>query len=90
MEKTYSQNDFGNMAHVYNTTRRGYGDEVYPYIKFLLKTKSIKTLDLGCGTGISTRELQQHGFNVIGLDKDESMIAVAEEHGSDIAIIDSS
>ncbi len=54
-----------------------------------------RALDFGCGTGRSTRFLRQHGFDAIGVDVAEPMIARAraldphgvyrriEEHGLD-------
>ncbi|MBP9771913.1 MAG: class I SAM-dependent methyltransferase, partial [Candidatus Pacebacteria bacterium] len=37
-------------------------------------------LDLGCGTGISTRQLKEHGFHAIGLDRDEGMLEAAHKN----------
>jgi len=38
-----------------------------------------EAIDFGCGTGRSTRFLKKHGFNVVGIDISESMIAKARE-----------
>ncbi|MBN2519141.1 MAG: class I SAM-dependent methyltransferase, partial [Bacteroidales bacterium] len=38
-----------------------------------------KALDFGCGTGRSTRFLQQYGFDCIGVDISENMINKAKE-----------
>lgn len=38
-----------------------------------------RALDFGCGTGRSSRFLQQHGFTVMGVDISEAMVAIARE-----------
>lgn len=74
-------NNFGILRDEYNTARRGYPLEVYTYLQSLIEAeKSHTTLDLGCGTGISTRELIEMGFDVIGADKDAAMVEVAQKH----------
>ena len=39
-----------------------------------------RALDFGCGTGRSTRFLQNLGFNVIGVDISVEMLRLAREH----------
>lgn len=41
--------------------------------------KGTDAIDFGCGTGRSTRFLQKHGFDVIGVDIAEDMIRKARE-----------
>ncbi len=41
--------------------------------------KGRKAIDFGCGTGRSTRFLKESGFDVVGVDIAEKMIAKAEE-----------
>jgi ubiquinone/menaquinone biosynthesis C-methylase UbiE len=41
--------------------------------------KGIRALDFGCGTGRSTRFLQQLGFNAVGVDISRDMISRAKE-----------
>jgi ubiquinone/menaquinone biosynthesis C-methylase UbiE len=41
--------------------------------------KGRKAIDFGCGTGRSTRFLQKHGFDTIGVDIAEDMITKARE-----------
>lgn len=72
--------DFGSEASHYALGRRGYPDTVYYYLKTFVQEKE-PILDLGCGTGISTRELARHGFEDIqGADQDERMLAEAREN----------
>jgi len=42
-----------------------------------------KALDFGCGTGRSTRFLQNLGFNVVGVDIAEQMLSLARKHDPD-------
>ncbi len=81
------RNNFGVLSASYDTARRGYPQEVYSYLKSFIAGTSRTTLDIGCGTGLSTRELKENGFSVTGVDKDKSMIEVAQKHNSDITYI---
>ena len=40
-------------------------------------------LDLGCGTGVFTRMMREHGYDCIGVDLSEQMLEVAMQHESD-------
>ena len=84
------ENNFGILSSDYKAGRRGYPSEVYDYIKFLTNKKPAIMLDLGCGTGISTRELKEHGFVVTGADKDYAMLAAAREENDDISYVQAS
>lgn len=52
---------------------------------FFQQTKTLgKALDVGCGTGRSTRFLSSCGLNATGLDVSESMLSVARQcHGTE-------
>ncbi len=78
------QNNFGLMSKEYNSARRGYPQEVFQYLKSIIKINKPLTLDIGCGTGISTRQLKQFDFEVTGADKDAAMINTAMEQSDDI------
>ncbi len=78
------QNDFGHMHAAYSAARRGYPAAVYEYLHTLSPKGEPHTLDVGCGTGISTRELRHSGFAVVGADKDAQMIAAAAAVGDGI------
>lgn len=75
------------MSIEYEKARRGYPDKVYEYLKSLIKTDMPTTLDVGCGTGISTRELRRHLFEVIGSDKDDVMICTARKNSPEISYV---
>lgn len=81
------QNNFGALSQEYNVARRGYPREVFEYLKSLIKENYPETLDLGCGTGISTRQLKQYNFIVTGADKDSDMIDVAIEQTDEIPYV---
>ena len=45
----------------------------------LKSDKTLKILDVGCGTGRHTIELSKRGYNVTGIDLSESQLARAKE-----------
>ncbi len=47
------------------------------FIKYQLKGRSKKIIDVGCGTGEHSIALARQGFEVLGIDKSSSMIAIA-------------
>ena len=52
------------------------------YIHSLLKDRGIEDgilLDLGCGTGTMTEKLADYGYDMIGVDNSEEMLAEAVE-----------
>lgn len=81
------QNRFGHMSSEYSAARRGYPIEVYEYLLKSIDSSNPRVLDVGCGTGISTRELRQNGFQVIGVDKDTGMIDAAQAQSPDIEYV---
>jgi SAM-dependent methyltransferase len=67
----------------WNHTMEGYAEGVIPTdkaiaIQFLRKIKARRVLELGCGLGQFTNEIQQSGFDVLGLDVSETAIAKAK------------
>jgi ubiquinone/menaquinone biosynthesis C-methylase UbiE len=79
MEENFPFFHFGINARHYSHGRRGYPLQVFSYLKVLIDTKD-SILDLGCGTGISTRQLVIAGFeDVSGIDYDAKMLEVAQE-----------
>jgi len=81
------QNNFGLMSEEYNSARRGYPQEVFEYLKSLINKDKPDTLDIGCGTGISTRQLKQYTCEVTGIDKDSTMIDVAMKQTTNIPYV---
>jgi ubiquinone/menaquinone biosynthesis C-methylase UbiE len=71
-------NIFGKNSKKYDSIRHDYPAESIEYIKNL--SKGYRVLDLGCGTGISTRQLMEIGYNVTGIDGDDEMINIAKDY----------
>ena len=50
-----------------------------PYIdKFLESLNGKEILDIGCGLGNLTNYMNEHGFNVIGIDLSDEMLKIAK------------
>src|SRR3989344_786630 len=79
--------NFGVLVKQYDAARRGYPDSVFNFLRKLSPTKRPNILDIGCGTGIATRQLKQQGFAVVGADKDQRMIKVAKQKDKGIRYI---
>ena len=48
--------------------------------------RGLEVLDVGCGTGIAARQLQDAGCTVLGIDPDARMAAYARQHGLDVEV----
>ncbi len=70
---------FSGLADVYAASRPSYPAEAIDYIveKCVLNSASV-LVDVGCGTGISTRLFEGRGLTVIGIEPNEDMRRVAE------------
>jgi len=75
--------NFGKLRKAYDSGRHTYPPEVIGYI-FSLANTSSKVLDVGCGTGIATRQLAQKISDVSGCDVDSKMIETAQSHKDSI------
>ncbi len=72
---------FAQLAKNYKDARPGYPPMAIKEIYAQIKNPKPRILDLGCGTGISTRQLAQgHGI-IIGCDIDSKMLAHASTNG---------
>lgn len=78
-KKTYKLGEFGEFTKQYERARRPYPVEVFRLLKKLRPTQDPLILDLGCGTGISTRQLAPLG-RVVGCDPDARMLQAARKH----------
>jgi 2-polyprenyl-3-methyl-5-hydroxy-6-metoxy-1,4-benzoquinol methylase len=81
MKKQWYESLFENYAQVYdneNFTKGTIGecDFIEKELKF---NKSLKILDVGCGTGRHAIELSKRGYNVTGIDLSESQLKRAKE-----------
>ena len=73
--------NFGNLSKTYDEARKGMPQQVLDYLFADIDlAQPLMLLDVGCGTGIVTRQLAEYASTVIGTDTDEAMIQVAREH----------
>jgi SAM-dependent methyltransferase len=70
---------FDGLAGVYAKYRPSYPAEAIEWIIERLPDRRGTIVDVGCGTGISTRQLAGPGISVIGVEPNESMRAEAEQ-----------
>ena len=75
----YGYGNFGNLSRYYAGARQNFPQEIIEWFWLLVKNRDAKILDLGCGTGISTRQIAEIGGAVIGCDIDGQMIAEAKK-----------
>jgi SAM-dependent methyltransferase len=76
---------FDREAERYDRFRPTYPDAV---IDELLgpKPAGIEVLDVGCGTGIASRQMAQRGAKVLGVELASRMAEIARSHGIDVEI----
>jgi ubiquinone/menaquinone biosynthesis C-methylase UbiE len=68
---------FSNLVKEYDQVRPHYPNSIIKSITQLSKKSHPSVLDLGCGTGISTRQLAKQGAWVVGCDIDPVMLSAA-------------
>lgn len=81
---------FGSQVGDYEKGRSAYSNKLLEFITNKIKElnpqltlNQIQVLDVGCGTGISTRALYDQGFrNICGMDLDHAMLEAAREHSA--------
>ncbi len=74
---------FGADAELYDASRPRYPDELFA---FLVREQPRTALDVGCGTGIAARHLMERRVDVLGVEPDERMAAVARRSGVAVEI----
>jgi len=70
---------FGAVAKEYDRHRPSYPDALIEAVVAAAPGRDF--LDVGCGTGISSRQFQAAGCAVLGVDVDERMVALARAQG---------
>ena len=81
MEKQWYESLFENYAQKYDSESFTHGTmgECDFMEKEIQYDKSLKILDVGCGTGRHTVELSKRGYKVTGIDLSESQLKMAKE-----------
>jgi SAM-dependent methyltransferase len=74
---------FGAVAADYDRYRPGYPTEL---IDDLVALRPRAVLDVGCGTGKAAQLMAARGLNVLGVEIDPEMAAVARGHGIDVEV----
>ena len=77
-----SRERFSGLAGLYDRHRPSYPDALLDWIVANARLKpGDPVADIGCGTGISTRLFAQRGFDAVGVDPNEGMLAEARAAG---------
>ena len=74
---------FGSIAEVYDRLRPA---PAPAFVDELVALAPETVLDVGCGTGKVARELSARGLEVLGVELDERMAAIAREHGIEVEL----
>ncbi|OHB18290.1 MAG: hypothetical protein A2749_01280 [Parcubacteria group bacterium RIFCSPHIGHO2_01_FULL_45_26] len=78
-QKDNIHRNFSSVVKAYEKARHQYPNEIIEWCKSVIKIDHPLVLDVDCGTGISTRQLADTGFEVVGPDPSREMIAKAAE-----------
>lgn len=86
--KQWYEDLFENYANKYEEEvyTKGTLGEVDFIEKEINYDKSLKILDVGCGTGRHAIELTKRGYNITGVDLSESMLKKAKEKAKNLAL----
>jgi SAM-dependent methyltransferase len=78
MSQPTPQERFTGLAAAYAQHRPDYPPAAYDFMtRFGRLQPGARIIDLGCGTGISTRQLAQRGWRVIGIEPNVEMLTAA-------------
>lgn len=64
------------------------GEDVHGEARFVRTYEPHSVLDAGCGTGRVAIEVAQHGIEVVGVDRDASMLQTARDRGPDVTWVE--
>jgi SAM-dependent methyltransferase len=76
---------FDEQAEAYDRFRPTYPDAVFDELLGPVPA-GLDVLDVGCGTGIASRQIAQRGATVLGVELGPRMAAVARSHGVEVEI----
>ena len=74
---------FGSIAEVYDRLRPA---PAPAFVDELVALAPETVLDVGCGTGKVARDLSARGLEVLGVELDERMAAIARGHGIEVEL----
>lgn len=74
---SYKYGAFGSFAERYAAGRREFPEETIDLIMDAIGRRHPQILDLGCGTGIATRQVSSRGAIALGCDISREMINIA-------------
>lgn len=75
-EPNYTEFSDSRLVSLYDTLNP-FGDDSEFFCKQAEKMSAKNIIDLGCGTGLLTCELEKRGHQMIGIDPAEAMLAIA-------------
>jgi len=76
---------FGQHAEAYDRFRPSYPDAVIDELLGPVPA-GLEVLDVGCGTGIASRQMAQRGAKVLGVELAPRMAEIARRHGVDVEV----
>jgi SAM-dependent methyltransferase len=76
---------FGQHAEAYDRFRPSYPDAVVDELLGPVPA-GLEVLDVGCGTGIASRQMAQRGVKVLGVELAPGMAEIARGHGVEVEI----
>lgn len=89
MNQPPPQERFTGLAVAYSQHRPDYPAAAYDFMTHFGRLQpGARVIDLGCGTGISSRQLAQRGWQVVGVDPNADMLAAARADTAPGAPID--
>lgn len=75
MDSKIQIGSYNSLAKAYRSSRPSYSKDIIKLLKFFLSNnKRIKSLDLGSGTGIFTKEIAKISYHVTGVELSKQMI----------------
>ena len=79
MNKLTGYGHFGTTSAAYDAARTPFPDDVFDWLWEYFDVEHPRVLDVGCGTGIASKQLRKRGAEVIGTDIDPLMIGEAKK-----------
>lgn len=76
----------GGRAALYEHARPPYADQVVKFVQSNVGGHLAAVMDIGCGTGLSTRPFRQIATSLVGVEPDDDMRATATESLSTIGV----